>query len=71
MIGIDFKNDCIFFTKNGRFLNIAFRDVFSKIQDKEFYVVVGSSSPGCIVEINFKAPFLFDNKDYQFSNEKN
>jgi hypothetical protein len=73
--GIDFSQRTAFYTKNGVFLGIAFRDL--KV-GSAFYPAVGLRSissvltlaPGEIVEANFGAtPFLFDIDQY-FTEQK-
>ena len=65
--GWDIANDCIFFTKNGRYLGVAFEKASSVTKDSSFNAVVGSLSPGAVVKLNFGKHgenFLFDTRNY-------
>ncbi|KAI9758716.1 MAG: hypothetical protein M4579_002891 [Chaenotheca gracillima] len=54
--GVNFRTGCAFFTKNGIYLNTAFRDIKGKL-----YPSVGMKRPGEHIRANFgQSPFVFD-----------
>jgi Ran-binding protein 9/10 len=56
--GVDFASGCAFFTKNGRNLGIAFRELKNI---KPFPAVGMKKSPGSWISVNFgQRPFIFD-----------
>ncbi|KAI1317453.1 hypothetical protein EDD11_008390 [Mortierella claussenii] len=63
--GINFRDMSMFYTKNGAYLGVAFRDLKGPL-----YPTVGMRTPGEIVEANFgQRDFAFDIEDY-VKNEK-
>eukprot|EP01091_Cochliopodium_minus_P008088 TRINITY_DN1798_c0_g1_i1.p1 TRINITY_DN1798_c0_g1~~TRINITY_DN1798_c0_g1_i1.p1 ORF type:complete len:1165 (-),score=271.99 TRINITY_DN1798_c0_g1_i1:41-3277(-) len=63
-LGWDQNSDCIFFTKNGKFLGVAFEHVSKVTKDKSFYPVIGSFTLNSSVSLNFTNNFVFDVKNY-------
>jgi hypothetical protein len=59
--GIDYVNQCIFYTLNGQFLGAAFTDLSMDVLKKDWFPVVGLDS-NCLVQCNFGCdkPFLYD-----------
>jgi Ran-binding protein 9/10 len=56
--GIDFASGCAFFTKNGRNLGIAFKELKNV---RPFPAVGMKKSPGSCISVNFgQKPFIFD-----------
>jgi Ran-binding protein 9/10 len=59
--GVDFASGCAFFTKNGRDLGIAFKELKNI---KPFPAVGMKKSPGSWISVNFgQKPFIFDIDD--------
>ncbi|KAI1434285.1 ran-binding protein [Xylaria sp. CBS 124048] len=57
--GVNFRTGQAFFTKNGRHLGLAFRDVKGKL-----YPAVGMKKPGEAIRVNFgQSPFVFNIDD--------
>ncbi|KAI7891797.1 concanavalin A-like lectin/glucanase domain-containing protein [Mucor mucedo] len=60
--GVNFSNSSAFYTKNGRHLGIAFKDM---VIDKPVYPAIGLRTPGEQVTANFgHEPFVFDIEQY-------
>lgn len=55
--GVNFRTGCIFFTKNGHYIDVA----FSNIKQERLYPMVGMKKPGEILRANFgQTQFVFD-----------
>lgn len=64
--GVDFQRMEIFFTKNGEYLDVAFKDVPGFL-----YPTIGLHSPGEHVLVNFGSkPFMFDIEKYVSKRER-
>ena len=64
--GVNFENQTCFFTLNGKFLGIAFRD----IPISTFYPTVGIGSDNELIEVNFgQTPFIYNIKMEMVLNE--
>ena len=67
--GADLENKSIFFTKNGKFLDFAFKDVNFDLGKGYFYPSICMHTLNIHVEINFgKNDFKFDIKEYYENN---
>lgn len=59
-------NDCLFFTKNGKFLGIIEFEIKKKTNETFFYPIIGSRTNGAKFEVNFGSKdFRFDLKDFK------
>lgn len=70
---LDFQRKLIFYTKNGKLLDVAFRDLSfeppSEPPEDDIYPTIGLQSVGARVRINFgKDRFLFNIGKYVSSN---